>query len=108
MPRKFEKVSGQVIGEIKEEFGIISEDDKSDWVTGLVSISWSEHDPKIEIRQYNKTKLSDDDPKVASRGFRKGISLTEDELNNLAELLVQLGYGDSRNIRVSLKERKQS
>lgn len=99
----FKKVTGEVIGKLVEELAILSESDCSDWVTGLAKISWKEKEPNIEIRKYNKTFLSD--PEKASRGFGKGISLDEDELNTLTEELVRLGYGDDKVLRKSLKSR---
>jgi len=99
----FKKVKGEVIGELVEEIAILSESDKSDWVLGLAKVSWKGKEPNIEIRNYNKTFLKD--PEKAGRGFGKGVSLTEEELNVLTEELVRLGYGDSNEIKVAFKER---
>ena len=104
----FKKTTGEVIGKVVKEYAILSESDRSDWVTALCEISWNGKDPNIEIRKYNKTKLKDPDPKVAGRGFGKGVSLTKEELDILTEELVRLGYGNKNEIKAAFKERPKT
>ena len=95
------KPTGENLGDLKEEIVILSESDKSDWLTGLIRVSWSGAEPKIEIRKYNKTLLKENSP----RGWGKGIALTPAELDVLTEELVRLGYGSNKEIKVAFKER---
>lgn len=104
MPR-YKKTKGERIGELVNEFAILSESDKSDWVVGLCEISWKGKPSQIEIRNYNKTLLKDEDDTKASRGFGKGIALTKEELDVLTEELVRLGYGSNNEIKIAFKER---
>ena len=104
----FKKTTGEVIGKITKEYAILSESDRSDWVTALCEISWNGKESNVEIRKYNKTKLKDPDPKVAGRGFGKGVSLTKDELDILTEELVRLGYGNRNEIKTAFKERPKT
>jgi hypothetical protein len=90
------------IGEIKEEYAILSESPSSDWTTELCRISWKGKESKVEIRKLNK---KDESGEII---FGKGIALTTDELNILTEELIKLGYGNRRAIKNILKEESVS
>ena len=62
--------------EIKESIGILSESNKG-WTKELNLISWNEGNPKFDIRDW-----SPDHEKMG-----KGITLTEEEISKLKELL---------------------
>ena len=62
--------------EIVKNIGVISESSKG-WTKELNLISWNGRDPKYDIRDW--------DPDHQKMG--KGVTLTEDELNKLKELL---------------------
>lgn len=62
--------------EITNELGVISESKKG-WKVELNRVSWNDNDPKYDIRSW-----SSDHEKMG-----KGISLSEDELRKLKELL---------------------
>jgi hypothetical protein len=62
--------------EIKENFGVLSESAKG-WAKELNLVSWSGRDPKYDLREL--------DPNHEKMG--KGITLTNDELKKLKELL---------------------
>ncbi len=64
--------------EIVEELGVLSET-KSGWTKELNKISWSGRTPKYDIRDWA--------PEHEKMG--KGITLSEDELRNLCEILVR-------------------
>ncbi|MCR5229002.1 MAG: hypothetical protein K6D03_02650 [Solobacterium sp.] len=64
--------------EIIEELGVLSES-KSGWTKELNKISWSGRAPKYDIRDWA--------PEHEKMG--KGITLSEEELRNLCELLVR-------------------
>lgn len=62
--------------EIVEEIGVLSETDKG-WKKELNLVSWNEREPKYDVRDWSEdhTRMS------------KGITLTEDEVLKLKELL---------------------
>ena len=65
--------------EIVEQIGVISESSKG-WTKELNLISWNGGQPKYDIRDWA--------PEHAKMG--KGITLTKEELDQLAELLSNL------------------
>lgn len=62
--------------EITEKIGVLSENAKG-WTKELNMVSWSEHEPKYDIREWS--------PDHSRMG--KGVTLTADELAELKELL---------------------
>jgi hypothetical protein len=65
--------------EIKETIGILSEGSKG-WKKELNLISWSDKEPKYDIREW--------DPEHAKMG--KGVTLTAQELRKLRDLLNEM------------------
>lgn len=65
--------------EIIKNLGVISETEKG-WKKELNLISWNERSPKYDIRDWNE--------KHDRMG--KGITLTEEELNNIKEIICEL------------------
>ena len=63
--------------EIIREIGVISENPSSGWRKEVNLISWSKRVPKIDIRDWSpeRNKMS------------KGITLTDEEAANLADIL---------------------
>ncbi|MBQ8171655.1 MAG: hypothetical protein IJZ95_06690 [Oscillospiraceae bacterium] len=61
--------------EITKELGVISENAKG-WTKELNMVSWNDHEPKYDIRDWSPdhTRMS------------KGVSLTEEEMQQLVEL----------------------
>ncbi|MDR0821237.1 MAG: hypothetical protein LBN40_02070 [Oscillospiraceae bacterium] len=66
----------EIVFEITEEFGVISENAKG-WRTELNKVSWNGGVPKFDIRPWS--------PDHSRMG--KGITLTEDELVALGKLI---------------------
>jgi len=66
--------------EIVKNIGVISESPKG-WTKELNLISWNGRDPKYDIRDW--------DPEHKKMG--KGVTLTEDELKKLKEVLSEKG-----------------
>lgn len=68
--------------EILELVGTISESDEHDWTKALIRCKWYGKDPVFDIRNinFNNNRVS------------KGITLTEDEITNLAHLLVEKDF----------------
>ena len=71
------KNSMDVKYEIKETVGTISTNEKTKWAKELNLISWSGKDAKYDIRDW--------DPEHEKMG--KGVTLTEDELKALYDIL---------------------
>jgi hypothetical protein len=67
--------AGEPLHEIIKELGVLSENAKG-WQTQLNLVSWGGKDPKYDIRPWSPDK---------SR-MGKGVTLTEEEMNALAEL----------------------
>lgn len=65
--------------EIIKNFGVISESEKG-WKKELNLISWSERAPKFDIRDWNETHDR----------MGKGITLTEEEVIKLKELIEKI------------------
>ena len=65
--------------EIVKELGIISESTKG-WTKELNLISWNDREPKFDIREWA--------PEHEKMG--KGVTLSNDEIEKLKELLSQL------------------
>ena len=95
----FKKTTGEQIGEITEEIAVLSESDRSDWTTEFCKISWKGKDAKHEIRKMNKH--TDEGVK-----FGKGVALDEEELNILALSLIENGFGDTKELKIALKNRE--
>lgn len=62
--------------EITKHIGVISENAKG-WTKELNMISWNEREPKYDLREWN--------PDHSRMG--KGVTLTEEEAENLKKLL---------------------
>jgi len=62
--------------EIVKNIGIISENEKV-WKKELNLISWNDRSPKYDIRDWNENHDR----------MGKGITLTEEELNKLADII---------------------
>lgn len=62
--------------EVVEKIGVLSQTEKG-WSKELNLISWNGRDPKYDIRDWNETHEK----------MGKGITLTEDEMLKLKELL---------------------
>ena len=65
--------------EITEKIGVLSENAKG-WTKGLNMVSWNEHEPKYDIREWA--------PDHSRMG--KGVTLTADELAELKTLLADI------------------
>jgi hypothetical protein len=72
-------IMAEIKFEIIKNIGILSESSKG-WTKELNLISWNERDPKYDIRDW------DPDHEKMSRG----VTLTEEELMKLKELLSEM------------------
>jgi len=64
--------------EIKKHIGVLSENNKG-WKKELNLVSWNDREPKYDIREWS--------PEHDNMG--KGVTLNEDELNALKNLLLE-------------------
>ncbi|TRM10723.1 hypothetical protein FH966_02760 [Lentibacillus cibarius] len=62
--------------EIKETIGVLSESSKG-WTKELNIVSWNDREPKYDLRDWSPDKEK----------MGKGITMTEEELENLKKLL---------------------
>jgi len=67
--------------EIIRNIGALSESSKG-WKKELNLVSWNDRDPKYDLRDW--------DPEHEKMG--KGVTLTEEELKKLKELLGRMGF----------------
>ena len=77
-------MAGEFKFEIIKELGVISENAKG-WRKELNMVSWNDREPKFDIREWS--------PDHERMG--KGVSLTEEELVALAELINDRDSEDS-------------
>ena len=61
--------------EVEKEFGVLSE--KNGWTRELNFVSWNDHDPKYDIRDWSPDKSK----------MGKGITLNADEIKALRDIL---------------------
>lgn len=88
--------SKEITMEIEDNFDFILEEGQNTSIN-LRKISWNGRPSKLDIRKWNYT----DGNEVAM----KGIGLSEDGANELASVLVEQGYGDTKRIIKALKSR---
>lgn len=88
--------SKEITMEIEDNFDFIIEEGQNTSIN-LRKISWNGRPSKIDIRKWNYV----DGNEVAM----KGIGLSEDGANELASVLVEQGYGDTKRIIKALKSR---
>ncbi|HHX55226.1 MAG TPA: hypothetical protein GX705_02655 [Clostridiales bacterium] len=69
-----------IIYEITKHIGVLSENAKG-WTKELNLVSWNNRDPKYDIRDWD----------LEHEKMSKGITLTEEEIKNLKELLNEIG-----------------
>lgn len=83
--------------EVLEGFDFIIEESGNSSVN-LRKISWNGRPHKLDIRKYAY--------KDGQEQMMKGISLTEDGANELASVMVEQGYGDTKRIIKALRQRE--
>ena len=65
--------------EITKHIGVLSESAKG-WTKELNLVSWNDREPKYDIREWSSQREK----------MGKGVTLSEDEINTLKNLLVDL------------------
>ena len=82
--------------EIDKDFDFIIEEGSNTSIN-VRKISWNDRPFKLDIRKYSY--------KDGEENMMKGVSLKEESASTLAEVLVDNGYGDTRKLIKSLRDR---
>ena len=81
---------------IEEFIAPITENQKHDWIKGVAKISWNDNPPKLDIRNMN----------LAENKMGAGISLTDEEVDKLVDILLENDYGSLEAIKNALNRKK--
>jgi hypothetical protein len=84
--------------EIIESYEVLEE--QGNQTVEINKVAWNERPPKIDIRRWDHGK--EDGPKAL-----KGITLSDEACERLAIKLLELGYGDMKEIVRVFNERKR-
>ena len=83
--------------EMIEFLGSIKENSNSDWSKSVAKIAWNNNPSTIDIRNMN----------LPQDIMGKGISLTDEEVDNLVDLLLSEDYGTIDAISKALEKKKR-
>jgi hypothetical protein len=86
------------ICEIIESYDVLEE--QGNQTVEINKVAWNSRPPKIDIRRWDHGK---EDGPVAL----KGVTLTDEACERLAIKLLELGYGDLREVKRVFDERKR-
>ena len=86
----------EVTFNIEEIIGTLKENNKHDWVKSVMRISWEERPATIDIRSFNFSKNKPG----------KGISLADEEVDELVNMLVEKDYGSTDTLMEALARKK--
>lgn len=82
---------------IDSYIGSIKESDKHDWCKAVLMMTWGENPPSLDIRNVN----------MAQHRIGKGISLSDEEVDRLVDILVENDYGSLETLRQAVAKREQ-
>ena len=82
--------------EIKEVIGNVSESDKNNWTKSLTKIKWNDRPVTLDWRRINLTQ------NIMGSGITLG---TDEEIDKLVDMLLELGYGSTEIIEDAYKSR---
>ncbi len=95
--KKQEMKSGKEVQyDINHIYGVVKENDKNDWITAILRVSWNENPYTVDIRRCN----------LSSEIMGKGISLTNEEADLMVDILLQNDFGSIDEIERALEKRK--
>lgn len=83
--------------EMQEGFDFILEE-SANGSTNLRKIAWNGHPMKLDIRKYTY--------KDGQERMMRGVTLTDDGGTELANVLVENGYGDTKRLIKAIKQRE--
>jgi hypothetical protein len=81
--------------DIKEVIGIIKESDSHDWCKVIARIQWGDNPTSIDIRNLN----------MNHNKVGKGISLSNEEVERLIEILLENDYADIQTLRKAIEKK---
>lgn len=90
------KKSDEFTYSIEQYIAPIKESDSNDWVKGVARIKWGDNPTTIDIRNMN----------LANDTVYRGVSLSDEEADNLVKILLDEGYGNLDDIIDTVKTRK--
>lgn len=82
--------------EIEEFVGAIKESDKHDWCKAVARISWNGEPATVDIRNIN----------VAQGKAGKGISLADEDVDRLVDILLDNDYGSLESLTEAINRKK--
>ena len=82
--------------------GLVKGTEETTWGKGVVKVRWGENPVTLDIRNININKVMNSD----FTGLGKGISLSDEEADNVCNLLITQGYGSTEIIEKELSNRK--
>lgn len=87
----------EITMKILENFDFILEEGQNTSIN-LRKVSWNDRPYKLEIRKWNYTN--------GEERAMKGVSLTDEGADELAAVLIEQGYGNTKRIIEAIKQRK--
>lgn len=81
---------------IEEFIAPLKENGKNDYVKGVARIKWGDNPTTLDIRNIN----------LATNNAYKGISLSDEEADELVNILLDEGYGSIDKIKEVIKTRE--
>lgn len=82
---------------IESFIGSLKESDKHDWCKSVLRISWGENPPTLDIRNVN----------MAQKRIGKGISLSNEEVDKLVNILLDNDYGSLENLEQAITRKRE-
>ena len=89
--------NGEFSYEVQKEFDFIIEESGNNSIN-LRKISWNGRPYKLDLRKYSY--------KDGKESMLKGISISDEGANELTEVLIENGYGDTKRIIKALRTRE--
>ena len=90
------KSDNQISFEIDHMIGTLAPESKSGWNKSVGFIRWNDNTPTLDIRNMN----------IEKNIMGKGISLSNEEADELVDLLLENDYGSIEAIEEALAKRK--
>ncbi len=82
--------------QVHEFIGVLKENDKHDWCKAVARIQWGDNPTTLDIRNIN----------LSVNRAGKGISLTDEEVDKLVEILLDNDYGTIEALTKALERKK--
>jgi len=82
---------------IEEVLGVIKESTKHDWCKAITKITWGDNPTTLDIRNIN----------MNNNRIGKGISLSDEETNNLIDILLECDYGSLESLEKAINKKRK-